>query len=259
MAGSPLITPALIIGSLRYGETSRIVRLATREYGVVSAIAKGAFRPRNRFGASLQLLSEGDAHLLLARSSDLHTLVAFDLIALHDGLAANLERFAAASALAELVARFVPQAPGPEFFEQLRESVALLELAPPEATIVVGLRALWRLIAQLGVAPVMAECARDAAPLSEGEVAFSFRDGGFLCPRCAAGGASTRLLASDREALRSLVDPGHPLPILTRPQVAAHRRLLVRWVRSHLGDSPLPALEFWLRGDAPGEDGAPPG
>lgn len=248
MAGSPLITPALIIGTLRYGETSRIVRLATRDHGVVSAIAKGALRPKSRFGAALQLMSEGQAHLILSRTSDLHTLAAFDLTVLHGGLAADLERFAAASALAELATRFVPPAPNPDVYHQLHESVALLELAPADATVVVGLRALWRLITELGVAPVMRRCARDGAALPEGTVAFSFRDGGFLCASCAAGGSSTRLGAEDRDALLSLIEPGEDLPVLSPSQVAAHRRLLVRWVQSHLGETPMPALEFWLRG-----------
>lgn len=251
MAGSPLITPALIIGTLRYGETSRIVRLATRDYGVVSAIAKGALRPRSRFGAALQLLSEGQAHLIPARASDLHTLAAFDLTALHGGIARDLERFAAASALAELATRFVPPAPNPDLYHELHESVALLELAPPEATVVVGLRALWRLIAALGVVPVTSHCARDGAPLPEGAVAFSFGDGGFLCAACGAGGASTRLGPEDRQALVSLIEPGAELPLLDTKQVAAHRRLLVRWVQSHLGETAMPALEFWLRGGVP--------
>lgn len=248
MAGSPLITPALIIGTLRYGETSRIVRLATRDHGVVSAIAKGALRPKSRFGAALQLMSEGQAHLIPSRTSDLHTLAAFDLAVLHGGLAADMERFAAASALAELATRFVPPAPNPAVYHQLLESVSLLELAPSDATVVVGLRALWRLITELGVAPVMRHCARDGAVLPEGDVAFSFRDGGFLCASCAAGGASTRLGAEDRDALLSLIEPGEDLPVLSLAQVAAHRRLLVRWVQNHLGDTPMPALEYWLRG-----------
>lgn len=248
MAGSPLITPALILGTLRYGETSRIVRLATRDHGVVSAIAKGALRPRSRFGASLQLMSEGQAHLIPSRTSDLHTLTAFDLTALHGGLAADLERFATASALAELATRFVPPAPNPDLYHQLLDSVALLELAPAGATVVVGLRALWRLITELGVVPVMRMCARDGAALPGGAVAFSFREGGFLCANCASGGASTRLGPEDRDALRSLIEPGADLPILSPSQVAAHRRLLVRWVQRHLGETPMPALEYWLRG-----------
>ena len=38
-------TPAIVLSALRYSETSKIVRLATRDHGVQSAIAKGALRP----------------------------------------------------------------------------------------------------------------------------------------------------------------------------------------------------------------------
>ena len=74
----PVSTPAIILATLRYGETSKIARLATRDLGVQSAIAKGALRPKSRFGSALHLLSEGSATLLPARSGDLHTLTQFD-------------------------------------------------------------------------------------------------------------------------------------------------------------------------------------
>lgn len=249
MAGSPLLTPALVLGSLRYGETSRIVRLATRDYGVIGAIAKGALRPKSRFGASLQLLSEGQAHLIFSRASDLHTLAAYDIASPHAGLARDLDRFAAATALAEVAQRFVPPAPNPILFQELADAVALLELAPADAVAVVGLRALWRVVAELGLAPVVDHCARDGAPLPAGDVAFSLADGGFLCATCAVRGATTRLGAEDRAALEALLAPGGDLPLLDGRQAAAHRRLLLRWVRQHLGgDAPLPALEAWQRG-----------
>src|SRR5213593_2034424 len=95
-------TPAIVLSALRYSESSKIVRLATRELGVQSAIAKGALRPKSRFGAALQLLSEGQAQLLLKEHRDLHVLTAFDLRRLHVGLATDLERYASACALAEV-------------------------------------------------------------------------------------------------------------------------------------------------------------
>jgi DNA repair protein RecO (recombination protein O) len=247
--GAPLITPAIVLGSLRYGETSRIARLATREFGVVSAIAKGALRPRSRFGAALQLLSEGHAHLIPSRSSDLHTLAAFDLSASHSGLANNLERFGAASALAEVAARFVPQMANAALYDQLRDDVELIELAPPEAIAVVALRAMWRLMAALGLGPTIDRCSRDGAALPPEGAAFSLRDGGFLCHRCALQGATTQLAAQDRSDLVALLDPGGELPLLDTLQAAAHRRLLVRWVREHLTDGSMPALEAWQRTD----------
>src|SRR5439155_27271114 len=51
-------TPAIVRQTYRYSETSKVVRLATRDLGVQSAIAKGALRPKSRFGAGLELLSE---------------------------------------------------------------------------------------------------------------------------------------------------------------------------------------------------------
>lgn len=249
MPGSAHITPAIVLGSLRYGETSRIVRLATRDAGVLSAIAKGALRPRSRFGAALQLLSEGQAHLLPSRSSDLHTLVAFDVVDLHTGLASSLDRFAAANALAELVTHFAPPSANATLFDLIHDSIALLELAPAEAVAVVGLRAMWGVVSELGLGPILSECARDARPLPGGQVAFSLSDGGFLCGSCAASGKSTRLGSEDREALVALVVWGGDLPVLSAPQSAAHRRLLARWVRQHLGgDGSFPALDGWERG-----------
>jgi len=42
-----ITTPAVVLRTHRYSETSKIVRLATRELGVQSAIAKGVLRPRS--------------------------------------------------------------------------------------------------------------------------------------------------------------------------------------------------------------------
>ncbi|HEY4322172.1 MAG TPA: DNA repair protein RecO [Gemmatimonadales bacterium] len=250
MAAAAELTPAIVLGAIRYGETSRIVRLATREFGVVSAIAKGALRPKSRFGASLQLLSEGHAHLIASRSSDLHTLAAFDLADAHRGLAKDLNRYGAANALAEVAGRFVAPMANAVLFDQFRRDLALIELAPPEAVAVVGIRGLWRLVEQLGFGLTVAVCARDGAPLAPGAISLSLRDGGLLCPACGRDGATNRLSEGDRAGLEALAAGLGELPVLTRPQAAAHRRLLWRWVREHLGDGPMPALDAWKESPA---------
>src|SRR5919107_3341157 len=121
----PLVTtPAIVLSALRYSETSKIVRLATRETGVQSAIAKGALRPRSRFGAALQLLSEGQAQLLVKEHRELHVLTAFELHHLHAGLARDLGRYATASVLAEVMLRFAPPDPHPQSFDLLSDALA---------------------------------------------------------------------------------------------------------------------------------------
>lgn len=246
---SLVCTPAIVLSTLRYSESSKIVRLATRDIGVQSAIAKGALRPKSRFGAGLQLLSEGQAQLYIKDHRELHTLAAFDLSRVPIGLAAELDRYAAGSVLAEIMLRFAPPDPHPASFDLLAESLRRLELAPPAELESLGLRCIWHLASVLGFAPALDACVHDGAPIpSTGDLSFSTREGGALCAACAAPHGATRLPAQARADLIQLLDPDAPLPELAPRHAAAHRRLLGRYVRYHLGEgAELSALEFWTR------------
>ena len=244
----PLITTqAIILSSLRYSETSKIVRLATREHGVQSAIAKGAMRPRSRYGAALQVLSEGQAQYLAKENRELHVLTAFDLQHLYVALTADLGRYATASALAEVMLRFAPPDPHPESYDLFREALAALERAPGAEAEALGFRLLWHLVSVLGFAPSLDECVRDGGRLpDDGTLPFSTREGGALCTTCAAELGATRLPADARADLVALLDPEATLPQLDARHATAHRRLLARYVRHHLAEgAELPALEFW--------------
>ncbi|HET6578652.1 MAG TPA: DNA repair protein RecO [Gemmatimonadales bacterium] len=246
----PLIgTPAIVLSAVRYSETSKIVRLATREHGVQSAIAKGALRPRSRFGAALQLLSEGQAQYLAKEHRELHVLTAFDLLRLHVGLAADIGRYATASTLAEIMLRFAPPDPHPESYDRFRDALRALETAPGPEVEALGFRLLWQLVSVLGFAPSLDACVRDGALLpAEGGLPFSTREGGALCLACAAQQGATQLPADARADLVALLDPVAALPLLDGRHGAAHRRLLARYVRYHLAEgAELPALDFWLR------------
>lgn len=242
-------TPAIVLSALRYSETSKIVRLATREHGVQSAIAKGALRPKSRFGAALQLMSEGQAQYLAKEHRELHVLTAFDLQALHVGLAGDLARYSTASALAEVMIHFAPPDPHPESYDLFRDALHALEAASPAEIDALGFRVLWHLVSVLGFAPSLDACVRDGTLLPEGgALPFSTREGGALCPACAAQHGATQLPADARADLVALLDPGAELPVLDERHGAAHRRLLARYVRYHLAEgAELPALEFWLR------------
>jgi len=244
----PVSTPAIVLSTLRYSETSKIVRLATRDFGVQSAIAKGALRPRSRFGAALQLLSEGQAQLHMKEHRELHLLTAFDVRRLHVGLASDLERYAIACALAEVMLRFAPADAHPESFELLRHALVELETAARATVEAMGLRLLWQLVSVLGFAPSIDVCVIDGAPLSAGPLPFSTSDGGGLCSACAPHHGATNLPEQARADLVTLLEPDTELPTLDSKHGAAHRRLLARYIRYHLGEgAELPALEFWMQ------------
>ncbi|HKW42114.1 MAG TPA: DNA repair protein RecO [Gemmatimonadales bacterium] len=251
---SLVTTPAVVLQTYRYSETSKVVRLATRDLGVQSAIAKGALRPKSRFGAGLELLSEGTAQLYFRETRELHTLGAFDLTNLRRELAAEVGRFAGAAALAEVMLKMAPPAPLPAAYDALLVALDALASAPAGRTDATAVRAIWRLVAVLGFAPSLTACVRDGAAIEPGSepVLFSIGDGGAFCSRCAPASGSpespTRLPAQAYRDLVALNDPRADLPELDPAHCAAHRRLVARFVRYRLGDAgSLSALDFWER------------
>jgi len=251
---SLVTTPAVVLQTYRYSETSKIVRLATRDLGVQSAIAKGVLRPKSRFGAGLELLSEGVAQLYFREARELHTLGAFDLVNLRRDLAGDVGRFAGAAALAEVMLKMAPPAPLPVAYDTLIAALDVLETASPERVDATATRAMWRLVAVLGFEPSLTACVRDGAAIEPGEapVLFSVADGGALCSRCLQTPSprqpSSRLPPQAYRDLLALNASREELPALDPPHAAAHRRLVARFVRYHLAEAgSLSALDFWER------------
>lgn len=250
----PLVAvEALVLHAFPYGESSKIARLLTREYGVQSVIAKGALRRSPWPGLGLQVLSQGIARFYWRPHRDLHTLADYDVQIQRPELARDLTRFGAAMALVEVVLRFAPTGPHAELFAAVVRQLDAIAETPGREVAAQSIAALWSAIAALGFAPNLRECARDGAALPSGSLVFSVVDGGFLCPRCAAGSGLRRLPQADRAALERFVPGRRPdgaAARLSPSRAAAHRRLLVRFVQRHLGEQPeqLRALAAWQHG-----------
>lgn len=242
-----LTTPAVILHAFKYGETSKIVRLLTREHGVLSAIAKGALRPKSKFGARIQVLSSGTAELYVKATRDLQTLAEFDVTVQRAELAHDVKRYAAGMALGELVLRFSPAEAHPEIHDLVAAGLDHLGEVETGAVDTVALKLLWTAVRALGFAPSLDSCARCGGGLPTGAVTFSVDDGGLLCTRCAAGNRKRSLQPADRAVLEALItatdEPDRPLD---EAHGAAHRRLLVEFVERHVAEGrELSAIEFW--------------
>jgi len=247
----PLVsTDAIVLHAFDYRETSRIVRLVTRELGVVSVIARGARRPRNKFGAALDLFASGDVQLTTTPGRDLHALMSFDATRSRPELAESLDRFAAAAALAELLLRFAPEDADPGLLDTVTDALDALGQAPPGHAGPVALGGAWRLVADLGFAPTLDHCALcHAALAADAAVSFHHRAGGALCAACASQSRGARTLPPPaRDAMRSWLGR-QATPSLDEPSLRAHQRLLREFLEEHLTDGgrALRALVAWER------------
>lgn len=202
----PLVTTrAVVLQTHRYSDTSKILRLMTREHGPRSTIAKGALRPKSRFGGVLEPFAEGVATFYVKESRDLHTLSGFELIRERQVLGTDLARFASASVLAELVLRLSPEHRDLRLYAGLVQGLDALIAAPPEGVVATGLRAIWELVRVLGFAPDLGRCLECGRPIAAGEAArFDFPAGGLRCLGCPHAGR--RLSAGELATLRALVE-----------------------------------------------------
>ncbi len=246
-------TDAVVLHSADYLESSRILRLATREAGVQSVLARGARASKKRFSSAMGLFAEGQAQIRMKPGRDLHTLEKFDVTRVKPGLAADLGRFTAASALAECVLRIVHDESAPRVYDVLTRSLDVIADAPPDATITAALASIWQVVGEVGFTPAMDTCAECHAPIaSDADAMFSHFAGGILCGRCGARApGGRRLPAEARHAITGWLrgsEQAAPEP-LSLQSAKAHQRLLREFIAQHVPDTrAMKAYTYWETG-----------
>jgi DNA repair protein RecO (recombination protein O) len=227
----PLITvDALVLQSFAYGETSKILRLLTATHGVRSVIARGALRPRSRFGGLLEPFSEGAATLYIKDGRDLQTLSAFELTTSNQSVATDLLRFGGASLLAEIVIRCGSEEPHTGLFDSVCNGLRRIRTAGDDLEAVL-LAETWRLVGVLGFAPVFDACVGCGRMLETDEATgFDYAAGGVRCDACGGSGGGRSLPAAARADLMRLAD-GVAVPLA---RTAAHWRLIDRYLAHHV-------------------------
>jgi DNA repair protein RecO (recombination protein O) len=246
---SLLQTDAIVLHVADYLESSRILRLATREAGVQSVVARGARSSKKRFGSAVDLFAEGQAQIQTKPGRDLHALHGFDVTRARSSLALDMGRFTAASAIAECALRLVHEEAAPAAYETLAGAFDRLAAAAPEDTTSVTLGALWQLVSEVGFRPTVDRCAECHTPIDPAvDARFQVSVGGTLCPLCARLAPHGRLLPPAARAALDAWLTGGTVPL--EPATArAHQRLLREFLGQHLPDSrPLKAYLVWEQG-----------
>jgi DNA repair protein RecO (recombination protein O) len=242
----PLVTTrALVLQTFPYSETSKILRLLTLEHGLRSVIAKGALRPRSRFGGVLEPFTEGQATFFLREGKELFTLSGFDLVRSRQALGRSLNAFAGASLLAELVMRLSTEEPHPEVHHALVEGWdALCAATDDRETLGLSLAGAWTLVSLLGFEPQTDACVGCARPLAPDEPArFDAGAGGVACTRCRPVGRTVDPLS--RAELRVLASGRVPEGLAER--AGMHRALLKAFLEAQVAqERPLRSLDLFL-------------
>lgn len=171
---------AVVLRSVKLGETDRIVSFLTEGRGKVRAVAKGIRRPGSRFGARLEPTSHVALQCWEGRNLDVVTQV--ETLDANRRLREGYDSFTQAAAMLETVDHVAQedQANVP-LYRMLVGALRTLSETPGPA---IAVAFFWKLLSLEGFHPVLEACARCQAPC-EGAAVFDLADGGVLCGGCA--------------------------------------------------------------------------
>ncbi len=237
-----LSTPAVLLRTHAYSETSQILRFFSPEKGIVAAMAKGVRKRGGRLGGPLSTFNQGTLTVYHKEGRDLQTFKDFSAERSRLGLAKDPQRFSGASVLGELVLQHAEAEENPRLFHQLETALDALEATDPGELLSTLLSQIWTLIGGLGYAPSILSCVVCGRSLGAQEMGrFDFAEGGIRCPDCQIGVRGPRLGPTARSQLMAL-QSGSLKGGLLRPR--AHLRLASDFITYHIsGGVPLRSME----------------
>lgn len=178
---------AVVLRRHNLGETDKSVILFTRNQGKLSAVAKGARRPTSRISGATELFSHCVVMLAVGRNLDVITQCEVREPFL--GLRADLNRFAAASYLAELTDSMLEdRMPAPGLFDLFVESLRILDAGGSVLAAVCAFE--LHASRELGYEPSVSLCVRCRKAVLPSEEGATETNGEHLSQQASSGGAA---------------------------------------------------------------------
>ncbi|MFC1730445.1 DNA repair protein RecO [candidate division KSB1 bacterium] len=199
-----LDSEAVILSSIPQGETSKIVRLLTRNHGRVSVIAKGSRKWKNRFGGVLEQLNHVSVVYYYKESRDLQILTQCDTINPYQGIKSDLDKLALALSIAEITQNlFLEESECIRMFSLLTGSLGELDAAVENYFTVYWLF-LVKFLRINGFGIDMVHCRKCGIEIDKFPVYFSKSKGGVICGNCVRFEAAKNISGEAFEIFRSL-------------------------------------------------------
>jgi DNA repair protein RecO (recombination protein O) len=231
-----LETEALVLRRTDYGESHRMLLLATEAGGTLSAVARHARKSTRRFGGALELFTRMRARIERRKPEGAWALASAQVLAFHEGFVRDVGRLAAGSYAIELYRMLVPhEVAEPEAFDWLCRFLEQHESRLPDPVDMAG----WEmaLLSILGHTPRFdrcVTCGREAPARSWAH--FDHASGGIVCSSC--GGEGLRLGSRLRTFLIAVAgEPGlleedDTLLAVAREQARVVRRCMDLYIRA---------------------------
>ncbi|MDP8238133.1 MAG: DNA repair protein RecO [Candidatus Hatepunaea meridiana] len=248
----PVKDEALVIRSIRHGETSRIVTLFTGNYGKIAVIAKGARRSKSGgAGGSLETANLIEAMIYIKATRSVQTLGQVSVINTYNHIRQDLVLSGYSTAMLELInLAFIDAEPNREAFDSAVSFLDQLEHKDGNYRLV-----LWKfqltLLKAIGFAldPYACSVCGNAKANISIRNRFQLETGAVCCTNCQPQGSSNVSISGESvRILRQLTDCEDRTLSRLKPSRNALREisdLLERYLRHHYPNiNKMPAMRM---------------
>lgn len=169
----------IILNEQDYSESSKILNILTKEYGIIGAIAKGSRSLKSDLRTTTEKLTYGHFHIYY-KPNKLSVLTAVDVINNFKVLKKDIEKISYSFFLLELTKQVATQNNDSDIYEILKATLIKINegLDPQILTNILELKYLK----YLGIAPILDKCVNCG---TQKEIAtLSIIKGGYLCKKC---------------------------------------------------------------------------
>jgi len=241
-------TEAVVLKSIKLGETSKIITAYTRQFGMEQVVAKGSRGAKSRYWGCLEPLNWVNLQFYLKPNRELQFLSEVDIIQSFPAIRKDLNKTAYALAICEMLIKTqLPGEPNPELFNLLVHAVSAIETTPNSPfTVFLGFQ--LKFLDLAGLSPEIADCLTCHRKVVNEDVLFDPANGGLVCSDCASHQTGLRLSARSlrflnwlrRSPFTELIGYKLPPEILTETE-----KVLMAYIQFHLDNlRQLKALDF---------------
>jgi DNA repair protein RecO (recombination protein O) len=177
-------TQAVILRTVDFSESDRMVSCYTKDFGRLHGVAKGAKRSLKRFGSALEPFTLNEITFFMREHRGMVRLERCRIVRAFPEIAQNVRRVALGTYLLELILGLTPE--HEKHAEVYRLLVYYIDLLtqPSFRESMIHLFEL-RLFALLGYEPQFMHCVACSTPFDiQTDYFFSIQRGGIICARC---------------------------------------------------------------------------
>jgi len=175
-------TEGIVLKSTEYEEADKIVTIYTKNYGKITAIAKGVRKTKSKFGSSLEILTL--SIFLIHKGRNIDIVSQTEILESFFTTSKEVIKFAFAANCVEIINKLTEEREiNIGLFNLLKEVLHYLKETNDPKLLTLSFK--WQIMSILGYRPLLNHCCRCNKSIEDQkEMYFNIKEGGLVCNNC---------------------------------------------------------------------------